>query len=69
VVELTAAVASSARTLESAREQNASLQDQLDVVGVERRQLLAVATNHDLELTGKLALWGGLFGSGGQTVG
>jgi hypothetical protein len=37
VTELTAGAASSARALESAREQNASLQDQLGVVVAEWR--------------------------------
>jgi hypothetical protein len=56
MAELTASTASSAHALESVREQNASMQDQLVVTIAECRQLLAVATDHDRELTGKFVL-------------
>lgn len=61
MAELTASTASSAHALESVREQNASLQDQLVVTIAECRQLLAVATDHDRELTGKFVLRCGPF--------
>jgi hypothetical protein len=61
VAEVTAATVSSACALESTREQNASLQEQLDVVVAVRRQLLAVATDRDRGMTGKMMLQGRLF--------
>jgi hypothetical protein len=69
MTELTAGAASSARALESAREQNIPLPDHLGVAVAERRQLLAVGTDRDRELTGRLVLRCGPFRIGCSTCG